>query len=55
MAMQTREENLNDLIQSLKISSSYRQRQECFWRQQAIRDYVPLVNEDCSEKVAQWH
>ena len=53
--MQTLEENLNDLIESLKISSAYRQRQERFWRRQAIRDYMPLVKEDCSKKVAQLH
>ena len=53
--MQTLEENLNDLIESLKISSAYRQRQELFCREQAIRDYMPLVKEGRSEKVAQWH
>ena len=53
--MQTREENLNDLIEALEISSAYRQRQERFWRQQALRDCMPLVKEDRPEKVAQFH
>jgi hypothetical protein len=53
--MQTREENLNDLIESLEISSAYRQRQERFWKEQGIRDCMPLVKEDRFEKVAQFH
>jgi hypothetical protein len=53
--MQTREENLNDLIGSLKISSAYRQRQEQLWRQQTAHNYQLMVKEEWPEKIAQWH
>ena len=53
--MQTYKENLNDLIEALKISSAYRQQQEHFWRQKDVKDFVPVAKEDVCEKVAQWH
>jgi hypothetical protein len=52
--MQTREENLNDLIQSLKISSDYRQRQQRLW-QQETQDYASFseVNDAAKTRTLQ--
>jgi len=44
--MHTREENLNDLIESLKISSDYRQQQERLWRQQEEHGYASLSKDN---------
>jgi hypothetical protein len=53
--MITHEKFVNDLIESLKISSAYRQQQEHIWRERAIRDYAPLTREDITVEKASWH
>jgi hypothetical protein len=50
--MQTHDENLNDLIESLKISSAYRQEQEeRVWRQRAIRECSTFDKREGSMKI----
>ncbi len=48
--MQTREQNLNDLIQSLQVSSAYRQQQERLWKQRVISECVSYSKDNNSAK-----
>ncbi len=53
--MKTREQNLNDLVEALEVSSAYRQQQEQLWRQQASCDYMSQSKEDPWTKVGSLH
>ena len=53
--MQTRDENLNDLIEALTVSNSYRRQQERRWKQAAMHNCVTQMQEGHSEKFANMH
>jgi len=49
--MQTREDNLNDLIQSLKTSSDYRQQQERLSEQRVIRECTSFTKDNSAAEL----
>ena len=53
--MPTHNENLNDLIEALTISNSYRQRQEQEWKQQVVENCAVLNQKETTLNIRKRH